>query len=36
MAEAGEVGHWAVLQKLNEQAGEGQICWLERRPYEES
>jgi hypothetical protein len=25
MAEAGEVGHWAVLQKLNEQAGEEQV-----------
>ncbi|MGN6557462.1 MAG: hypothetical protein ACTHLH_05570 [Solirubrobacterales bacterium] len=28
MAEAGEVGHWAVLQKLNEQAGEEQIAEL--------
>jgi hypothetical protein len=28
MAEAGEVGHWAVLQKLNEQAGEDQIAEL--------
>jgi hypothetical protein len=28
MAEAGEVGHWAVLQKLNEQAGEEQISEL--------
>jgi predicted phage tail protein len=28
MAEAGEVGHWAVLQKLNEQAGEEQITEL--------
>ncbi|HEX5593456.1 MAG TPA: hypothetical protein VFX35_08920 [Solirubrobacterales bacterium] len=28
MAEAGEVGHWAVLQKLNEQAGEEQISDL--------
>jgi hypothetical protein len=25
MAEAGEVGHWAVLGKLNEAAGEGEI-----------
>jgi hypothetical protein len=25
MAEAGEVGHWAVLGKLNEQAGEDQV-----------
>jgi hypothetical protein len=28
MAEAGEVGHWAVLGKLNEQAGEEQISAL--------
>jgi hypothetical protein len=28
MAEAGEVGHWAVLKKLNEQAGEEQISAL--------
>jgi hypothetical protein len=28
MAEAGEVGHWAVLQKLNEQAGEQQVSEL--------
>ncbi len=28
MAEAGEVGHWAVLQKLNEQAGEERIAEL--------
>lgn len=28
MAEAGEVGHWAVLRKLNEQAGEEQISAL--------
>lgn len=28
MAEAGEVGHWMVLQKLNEQAGEEQITDL--------
>jgi predicted phage tail protein len=28
MAEAGEVGHWAVLQKLNEQAGEEQVSAL--------
>jgi hypothetical protein len=25
MAEAGEVGHWAVLEKLNERAGEDRI-----------
>ena len=25
MAEAGEVGHWAVLGKLNEEAGEQEI-----------
>ena len=25
MAEAGEVGHWAILGKLNEQAGENSI-----------
>jgi hypothetical protein len=25
MAEAGEVGHWAVLGKLNEQAGEAEL-----------
>ena len=25
MAEAGEVGHWAVLEKLNESAGEQEI-----------
>ena len=25
MAEAGEVGHWAILDKLNEKAGEEQI-----------
>ena len=25
MAEAGEVGHWAVLGKLNEEAGEEEI-----------
>lgn len=25
MAEAGEVGHWAVLRKLNESAGEGEL-----------
>jgi hypothetical protein len=30
MAEAGEVGHWAVLQKLNEQAGEEPIAELTR------
>jgi hypothetical protein len=29
MTEAGEVGHWAVLGKLNESAGE-------KDPYEES
>ena len=28
MAEAGEVGHWAVLQKLNEQASEEQVSEL--------
>lgn len=28
MAEAGEVGHWAVLRKLNEQAGEDQVSEL--------
>ena len=28
MAEAGEMGHWAVLGKLNEQAGEEQIAAL--------
>src|SRR5918997_5189818 len=28
MAEAGEVGHWAGLDKLNEQAGEEQISEL--------
>jgi len=28
MAEAGEVGHWAVLQKLNDEAGEEQISEL--------
>jgi hypothetical protein len=28
MAEAGEVGHWAVLAKLNEQAGEEPIAEL--------
>jgi len=28
MAEAGEVGHWAVLQKLNEEAGEERISEL--------
>src|ERR1700709_585323 len=28
MAEAGEVGHWAVLGKLNESAGESQITEL--------
>jgi hypothetical protein len=25
MAEAGEVGHWAILRKLNEKAGEQQL-----------
>jgi hypothetical protein len=25
MAEAGEVGHWAVLRKLNESAGEAEV-----------
>ena len=28
MAEAGEVGHWAVLKKLNEQAGEEGVSEL--------
>ncbi len=28
MAEAGEVGHWAVLRTLNERAGEGEISEL--------
>lgn len=28
MAEAGEVGHWAVLGKLNEKAGEQEIATL--------
>jgi hypothetical protein len=28
MAEAGEVGHWAVLGKLNESANEGEISEL--------
>ncbi len=28
MAEAGEVGHWAVLNKLNESAGEDEISTL--------
>jgi hypothetical protein len=28
MAEAGEVGHWAVLGKLNESAGEEQVAEL--------
>jgi len=28
MAEAGEVGHWAVLGKLNESAGEDEIATL--------
>jgi hypothetical protein len=28
MAEAGEVGHWAVLGKLNESAGESEITEL--------
>jgi hypothetical protein len=28
MAEAGEVGHWAVLKKLNDQAGEEQVSEL--------
>ncbi|MGN6216683.1 MAG: hypothetical protein ACTHN7_06980 [Solirubrobacterales bacterium] len=28
MAEAGEVGHWAVLRKLNEQAGEEPLAEL--------
>jgi hypothetical protein len=28
MAEAGEVGHWAILGKLNEKAGDGEIAEL--------
>jgi hypothetical protein len=28
MAEAGEVGHWGVLEKLNERAGEQEIAGL--------
>ena len=28
MAEAGEVGHWAILKKLNESAGEDEIAGL--------
>jgi hypothetical protein len=28
MAEAGEVGHWAILGKLNEKAGEAEISEL--------
>lgn len=28
MAEAGEVGHWAVLGKLNESAGESEVAEL--------
>jgi hypothetical protein len=28
MAEAGEVGHWAVLGKLNERAGEDELAQL--------
>jgi hypothetical protein len=28
MAEAGEVGHWAVLGKLNESAGEAEVAEL--------
>jgi IMP dehydrogenase/GMP reductase len=28
MAEAGEAGHWAVLEKLNEKAGEEQLSEL--------
>ncbi|MGE0067905.1 MAG: hypothetical protein AB7T48_11205, partial [Solirubrobacterales bacterium] len=28
MAEAGEVGHWAILGKLNEEAGESEIAEL--------
>ena len=26
MAEAGEVGHWAILGKLNEKAGEAEVA----------
>ena len=28
MAEAGEVGHWAILRRLNEKAGEAEIAEL--------
>jgi hypothetical protein len=28
MAEAGEVGHWAILGRLNEKAGDGEIAEL--------
>jgi hypothetical protein len=28
MAEAGEVGHWEILGKLNEQAGEQELAEL--------
>ncbi len=28
MAEAGEVGHWAILGKVNESAGEGDVAEL--------
>jgi hypothetical protein len=28
MAEAGEVGHWAILEKLNESAGEERVAEL--------
>ena len=28
MAEAGEVGHWAIVEKLNERAGRGEVRTL--------
>lgn len=28
MAEAGEVGHWAIVEKLNERAGDGAVAEL--------
>jgi hypothetical protein len=28
MAEAGEVGHWAIVKKLNERAGIGAVAEL--------
>ena len=42
MAEAGEVGHWAVLRRLNESAGEQPISelveWalpIQERPFKD-